>query len=612
MPGASASYTQEIDNRFITRVKLGPNFTNNRDILKYILTDPNSLPPGSAPVTTSQINELLAAMPKESLTEKRRDTHVGGNDAINSYYQFNEDDDIIHPVNRTGVAASNEGMGRVYNETFDQQQQLLYLSFGIPDFANASDFVTKMYNTDLATLMNTGDTSTIKKIGSIVGQTLGTVLTLPLQPLKWFGELINFVSGATNPTKYYDFMPTMSLYYKMVNVILAHLAANMDLVSMVGKDDDNKTAGVPDLLKTHGLDILSILNRKNHYGTNDDRGHAATDTQFAEFVKNSSYEKNMWAQIADNVVEGGALGFTEAMRYVGFRIEKSTSSDESCTNSTKEPEILGTINAQVSAGRERTFNLSALSNTSGGKILKGIYSAITSVAEGALKSVGIEGGAEMLKGSGFVDMPEIWSSSQFNKSYTFDFQLRTPYGDPFSIFYSLYIPLAMMLAGAFPRAVGQNSYTSPFLVRAYCKGMFAIPLGIIDSIHIKRGSPEYGWSKDMLPTEINISFTIKDLSPVMAVALSDGRMSEWFSLFGQNSTFQEYMLTLASTNIADRSLRWKLMKKRSAALRTIMSNNKFNSLMFGFSLTNTAVGRAITAITPISKLPGASVPKQNG
>ena len=615
------------ENKYITRVSLGASFDNNEQVIRNMLATSSQ---AEGDITDANISDMLNALPIKSKSAKKRDTWVGGNDAVNSYYQFNANDDIIHSINKTGTG-DEQGMGRVYNETFDQTQQILNISFGVPDFTNAATFLAYAYDHELAHLQNTGDaTSVIQNAANFLGKVLGTIIKLPVLPFTYAMDLIEKMSAS--PTKYYDFKPTMALYYKTVNVILATIAVNMNIAGMNDPSGNpDSVDGIPSLLRTHGLDILSILSRKASYDdsselTRINPGGASkgpTETLFrmgdqtvTDYNDRSdgktnqprsyqmSYEQSMWS----NFIGGGGLALTEAMRYVGFRVEKSTSSSESASNSTKEPDFLSQVNSAVSAGREANFTASSLAKTGIGKVVKSMIDIAGSAVEGFTDTLNITGGIEMLKGAGFLDVPELWSASNFTKSYSFDFQLRTPYGDPISIFYSLYIPLAMMLAGAFPRSVGQNAYTSPFIVRAYCQGMFAIPLGIIDSIHIKRGNAEYGWanaSGAMLPTEIDVSFTIKDLSPVMHIAIADGGMKEWLNILGQNSSFQEYMLTLAGTDVAQRTLLIQLAKYRKDALLKIFSNNKYNAMMFGFSLGNTRLGRIITAMNPISKLPGA-------
>lgn len=601
------SYVQKVDNKFVARFSMGKDFSDYRSVIEYALDNPGTTSESSSPGAATAIINSIAS---EQLTAKRRDTSVGGNDAVNCYYQFNEHDDLVHPINRVGTDPHN-GLGRVYNEVFDSQQNILYISFGVPKFANAATFIADAYDTDLATLMNSGETSTVNKIAGFLGAALGTVLIFPFLPIKFAFKIVRMVKEAMGlaPTKYYDFRPTMALYYKQVNTILAHLAANMNLIKTVDDVEENtaadQLAGVPRLLRKHGLDILTILSRKQAYdGIAGADTKNMTDKAFDELLADAETENGIWSGVKD----GFHFGFTEAMKYVGFRIEKSVDSTESASSTTKESELAKVINGFVSTGRSAHFNLAGLTETTAGSVMKSAYDAMTGILTGGLDLVGIAGGLEVMKGSGYIDIPEVWESSSFQKSYTFDFQLRTPYADKISIFYSLYIPLAMLIAGSFPRSTGTNSYTSPFIVRAFSKGLFAIPLGIIDSITIKRGAAEYGWSRDMLPTQIDVSFTIKDLSPVMHVPMMNVGMKDWMKIVGQNSSFQEYLLTLSGTDLAQRQLITRLAVTRAKALMTITSNNVFNPLMISYSLTNTWAGNLLTNIYPLSRLPGA-VPK---
>ncbi len=600
------NFVQAVDNKYVARFSLGQDFDDYSSVINYELTD-DSIDKEYQESGASK--SIIGSIASDQLGPKRRDTSVGGNEAINCYYQFNENDDLVHPINRVGTDP-HQGLGRVYNEIFDEQQQIMYLSFGVPDFTGIDSFLDKAYDTDLATLMNTGENKgLVTKIAKVLGTVIGTVMVFPFMPIKFIADLL--MGKFKQPSKYYDFKPTMSIYFKQVNVILAHLAVNMAIVgdkeTFPNADELNST---PALVKTHGLDILRILAKKHGYDALNGAAFT-TDAMFKSLLEDPDFEKTIWGMTkagVQQIATGEMLGFTEAMKFIGFKIEKSTDSAETATNNTKETELAKAINNQVSAGRDRTFNFAAFTETSIGTALKGLTDSLMALSSGAASALNLHGGIEVLKGAGFVDIPEIWESSNFSKSYSFSFQLRTPYADKYSIFYSLYIPLALMMAGALPRSVGQSAYTSPFIVRAYCKGMFAIPLGIIDTITITRGAAEYGWSKSMLPTQVDINFTIKDLSPIMHVALADEGIKDWFSIFGQNSTFQEYLLTLSGQNLASSALRTKLAANRKKALMKIHSNNLFNPLMIGYSIANTRIGNVITDIFPVSRLPGA-VPK---
>ncbi len=592
------------DNRYLVRTHLPREFEDMEQMLKYQLDDP------SPKIKDKTIfSDIIGSIPDRLLGSKARDSSLGGNDAINCFYQFNENDDIIPRANRIN-GQEKVGMGRVYSETYDDQQQILHMSFGVADFSSIKKFYEAMIDQDLSQLMNSGKYSVVKTVATTASRVVVTVIALPFVAAKWGCDFLSS-PGMNSPSKYYDFKPTMAIYYKLVNVILAHLAVNMNLnISDVMAKEGIKSDGTPDLFKKHGSDILTILSKKLRY---EDNAKQVISTE--EFWKQAQAadEKSSAEDLAgkeggdgkiERFKEGWKIGQDEGLLFVGFRLDKGTDSSESASNTTKESSLSQTINSTVQANKAKLFNVAGLRNAgAAGAALGAAADAITGVIGGSMEAFGMKGGLELLKGSGLIDIPEVWENSTFSKTYNFNFQLRTPMADKLSIFYSLYTPLAMLLAGAFPRSVGPNAYTTPFIVRCYCKGMFAIPMGIIDNITITRGAAEYGWSRDRLPTQIDISFGIKDLSPVMHMPLADGSITKWANIFGQNNSFQEYLSTLGGLGLQDRVLTSRLLKRRVSTLAKITMENKLNPMMMGFSLSNSHMGRALSAFYPHSRLP---------
>ncbi len=622
---STAKYSQNVDNRYLVRTNLPREFSTYKELLEY-QNDEKLLDDKKEGLSKEISDAMIKAMPVQFTKGKNRDTSLGGNDAINCFYQFNADDDIIPKINRI-KKNPYKGLGRVYNEVFDEQQQFLHISFGIADFTSIKKFYEAMIDVDLSKLMNTGKYSLSHTLGSLVAKAAFIPIALPFIASKWAIDLLS-APGITAPSKYYDFRPTMSLYYKMVNVILAHLAVNMGLTSSspdgeVANIKDSDYEGVPEILKKYGTDILTILSKKHRFDDGDykpmatdeyfnlSQQHFDAETEFigtaVDLAAKAADKVGNWAGgVIENFLVGGKYGLTEALKYVSFRIEKGTDTSESGSNSTKESSLSQTINSKIQEAKTMRFNLSGLKSMGGvGKMVGALEEGLSGLIEGTTSMLGIHGGTELAKGAGLIDIPEVWDSSSFTKSYSFNFQLRTPYADKISIFYSLYVPLAMLIAGAFPRAIGPNAHTSPFIVRAYAKGQFAIPLGIIDSITITRGAAEYGWSKDMLPTCLDISFTIKDLSPLMSISLADGNILSWKNIMGQNSSMQEYMLTLSGTGLAERTLAFKLLKKRAKTLLRIATNNKWNPRMMAFSIISGSRGGLLATAFAPTRLPGS-------
>lgn len=643
-------------------VVVGKSFTTLKEQLQYVLEDRFD-PTKNANLASDQnqsgiSGELLQYLPNflqellnggndapipERFVEspKRRDTSLGGNDAINCYPQFHEDDDLVHPATAVDNNLDN-GLGRVYNEKIDKNQCIMYLSFGVPEYSDISEFYFTAINSKLASLMNTGEWSLTNKIGSLIGSVIGFVVSLPLKPFIWISDVVNGMTSLKKITRFCDFKPTMPLYYKMVNSNLATLAVNMGLTETEGdeyieqlkqqlnesyaraqaavnkgsqivdiqtgetqsttntNDLQNRQKGLPWIFQEHGLDILHILHRKDVYDgfleSIDDI--QSLDKEIEELTKFN----NDQFSFGKNLISGFASALTESKAFIGFRIEKSVDSSESLSNSTSRPEIADTINSKIKEVKSKKHLAKSLEVVPGVSLIGDMLSGVKSILDGMLSEVKISGLTDLLLGNGYIDFPEVWDDSSFNKSYSFTLQLRSVYGSKLSIFYRIYVPLILILTGALPRAVGRNAYTFPFYVRAYCRGKFAVPFGIIDSITIKRGSSEFGWTHDHLPICIDVDFTIKDLAPVMFMGV--GGFNSMLDILSQNSSWNEYLLTLSGIDYRDRVLFSKNIKRRLEILHKIFVNNKVNPLMWGFKIGHdTLPGKILTAISPISKLP---------
>jgi hypothetical protein len=438
------------------------------------------------------------------------DTSLGGNEAINCRWGFGRDDDIIHPMNALMGQPELGGIGRVYMDMYQTTQQLLHITVGVPEFQKLWEFYSTAVDADLCSDVNSGNAL---KIGRLFGSAIGgaaklafTAFTWPYHFTVW---LADFLSPNDRVTRYYDLDPAMPLYYRYVNSILVHLCCNlgwypnawdipdafnpkagtggttsgsqantsyMELLKSSGANNNGEPneAALPGFLQGCGPNIYKIISKRDYrLGLNLTMQNKDTDDFLSRAARKAAPD-GFW----DIFTQRARASATGADKYISFRINKSTDSSEAISNSTGQSTVAQFFNSQAAAGRDRTFSSggSILNNVPViGSILKGASDVVMGVATKA----GFAGlAAAVMTGSGFLDIPDIWLSSSFSKNYNFSFQLRAPAADNLSITQSLYVPLAMLLPLACPRSVGLNAYTSPFLVKAYCKGMFAIPLGI--------------------------------------------------------------------------------------------------------------------------------------
>lgn len=594
-------------------------------------------------------------------------TEIGGNDAVNCYWQFGWDDDLVPPMlsaHNFQVEPSTGGLGRVYSEMYDTNQQLLHISVGVPRYTNLVSFYGNLFSRELATMNSNGD-SLCYKLGKIVGAGLTIGFEIIAMPFRFAMRLINYVTSE-RITRYVEFDESMLLYYRYVNTALIELAVNMGLMPKLffDKDKNNKTTegnvanlSFRDLLDEiipsvsfkdaeesammpifkGGFDLWKILTIRdarerpssakpeiNGPNTNDELDGIQTkgnnEAEFSVKSKWFSWMEDKWKAF----VSRSQASWQGADKFVSFKIEKSADASESLSNTTTESPVsqffnnhsnMASMGRQFLGGNGILGGLEDLAKAIPGinLLLGPLIDAGKGLVDGAIRQKidSVTGPFAVIGGEASVDVPEVWQSSTFSKSHSFNMTLRSPYGDMYSIFTNIYIPLIMLLCMALPRATGFSSYCQPFVIRAYAKGMFAIPYGIIESISIKRGASEFGWSKQRLPTVVELSFTIKDLSPFMVMGMDVGAtpidavlspFKTFDKIFRENTNFQEYLMTLSGMGLTERLLFTSNVKRRlNAIYRDIRS--KASPEYLGFAFGNSSIGKIIGAFSPSTRFP---------
>lgn len=236
------------------------------------------------------------------------------------------------------------------------------------------------------------------------------------------------------------------------------------------------------------------------------------------------------------------------------------------SDSAKEIDYLfGTSGSNaISAAKSSIGDLSKYIGDSLGKALGGNDSSLN-IAGGIIGSIG-QSTNSLLEG-GKIVFPEMWADSEYSKSYNIDIKLRTPYYDKVSIFMNILKPYCKILALTLPHMVGVNSYRTPFLTKAYCKGLFNIDLGIISGLNVTKGAT-CCWTDDGLPTQIDISIDIKDLysqltmtgyesddeanKSLLSSALTIanlGNKAKQIANIVNNTTYMDFLANMAGLNI---------------------------------------------------------------
>lgn len=605
------------------------------------------------------------------LAKNFQDTRVGGNDAYNCVWQFGPDDDIMHDIH-TCDEQNHIGLGRVYASTTQQNQVICWFSFGLPHFSSLGSFYQSAFNTDLIKLNAAGWNADIL-LGALF-DAAALCISLPLLPIRLFNSLANpydvkvgrFYELRACMPLYYRYVDSILAQW-LVSVGLfnngpdgsASWTADPEYIP----DALNGSASIYDILDRRKRNLLNSSktvrgsigsSRYGNSGVNgsfnamgraqpmdwDNKGGEGENAvNITQKIKSANpYELSALKYLNQDMSgdndssmrtsqnEGGetliyedtsgswwkdfissALGATQ---FVGFRIDNSTSANESFSNSTQPSSFAQKFNEDVRSKQDEHLQ-SALNGDFGNGVIGQFLSNVTSTAGGILKE-GVQAidslfgtrifsniGSAMFSGA-FLDIPDSYSSSDFSKSHSINMTLKSPYGDLMSIYQSIIVPLALVLAGVMPRAGGSDSYMQPFLFRAYCKGFFSIPMGIMESVSITRGSSEFGWTYNSLPSCVDVSISLKDLSPMMYMMVADNIFQNPFS---ENSSFKEYMLTIAGCGLWERisvMQRWRRNIQYTAhRLRNTLPNPSF----WSHNISQWGLVQSVASIIPANVIP---------
>jgi hypothetical protein len=247
----------------------------------------------------------------------------------------------------------------------------------------------------------------------------------------------------------------------------------------------------------------------------------------------------------------------DGAQYVSFRVENTGDASESFQNQVGESEISSKINSISGSARSTRFSTADGNIDDGlvGKTVGAIMTGVKDMAMGAANSLGIDGIAA-LGGNAFADIPKHYMNSTSSMpKMNYRVRLVSPYGNRYSRFVNLWLPLSMLLAGALPLSAGQHSYTSPFLCQVFDRGRAQTRLGMIDSISVTRGMSNLAFNKIGEPMSIEVSFSVVELSNILHMPIAKGfnpiTSLNMSAIFDEESLYNDYIATLSSLSLAE-------------------------------------------------------------
>lgn len=268
-----------------------------------------------------------------------------------------------------------------------------------------------------------------------------------------------------------------------------------------------------------------------------------------ETIDGTPLDKYEWEHYTNDSLKG----FINSKESVAFYIDSETQISESFSNATGESLLSNKVNSLSDMGREIQFLLGGAAGIEFDKLKQENYDASLKEFDSFTSKYAAIFPKELMSklSSGFLTVatggkmifPEIWNDSEFSRSYDITVKLRTPDSDAFSWYMNIAVPLLHLVALVAPQQLGANGYKAPFLVRGYYKGFFNVDMGIITHMNINKGD-KGKWTLNGLPTEVDISFGLKDLYQILTLT-TDKKIKNIL----HNTAMMDYLANMCGINI---------------------------------------------------------------
>jgi hypothetical protein len=267
--------------------------------------------------------------------------------------------------------------------------------------------------------------------------------------------------------------------------------------------------------------------------------------------------------------------------YTDFYINPNVSYSESFTNGVAPSMIEGLMNQASDYAKEIGFLLSS-GIGSDARSQEKLREQIDNISKGVTGGNGIlsrllSGASTIISGAN-IAFPELWKTSNFGRSYNIDMTFKTPYGNKKSIFMDILVPMAHWICLAAPRMMTVNTYGNPFLCKFFIPGFCSVDMGIVENLTITKGGDGSCWSADGLPTEVNLSVSIKDLYTQLSMHRINAVSPTDIYNFVWNTNLLDYLMVQTGLNMRQSEAKTKIDILKALTLNKLDTQYAANAL----------------------------------
>lgn len=245
----------------------------------------------------------------------------------------------------------------------------------------------------------------------------------------------------------------------------------------------------------------------------------------------------------------------QRQHFIQFYADPSaTNGSRSISNSTQDTQLKSVMDTGSAAVKEIQFmaNTGGVDTSqlqkSGDEMLKKLGEALGGTADNVSSTAGtliqrLTGFAgNVIKGDKMI-MPQIYSGTSQGSAVSVSIPLKCVYGNKYSLYVDFLVPLMHIIALAFPTATSANSYSSPFLVKCFMKGIFTCNMGIVSGISLSYSDT---LNDDGLYLGATVTLEVTDLYPDIALTPPSSPL-----VFINNSSLIEYLATKCGLNLLE-------------------------------------------------------------
>ena len=330
------------------------------------------------------------------------------------------------------------------------------------------------------------------------------------------------------------------------------------------ENEDEKNAAIDlyitdSLMSSYGVDGVIAIDENGEQVINENGEPVMVSNKNFQYNTTSSTEENTFTDTVLEYAENLMANFN----FVQFYIDPNSSDSESMTNGADDSMLksifdngqsmfkelgfilnsggIGTANNETMAKLQDFTSgaMESLSDHLSGNALTGVLGRILSLS------------SNVVRGDNVI-FPKIYQNSEYEKTYNFTVHLKAPYGNRLGYYLDICVPLMHLLALAIPRQSSANTYSSPFLVKAYVEGVFTCNMGLVTGITISRGANDSSMTIDGLPSEIDVNISLQDLYCELMMTPQTSPL-----LFINNTSLIEYLAVTCGISLISPTLQLK-------------------------------------------------------